>query len=86
MIVEQYVHTLIPQDAQFCPKAEQVSRFVKGLTNLGAAPLDSQLKILKPSGHVRSFADPLTGEIRTIPGKEIVALDCGADLGRIVHF
>ena len=41
MIVEQYVHTLIPQDAQFCPKAEQVSRFVKGLTNLGAAPLDS---------------------------------------------
>jgi hypothetical protein len=84
MIVEQYVHTLIPQDAEFCPKPEQVSRFVDGLTKLRAAPLDAQLKILKPSGRVRSFTDPLTGEIRTIPGKEIVALDSAANLGRVI--
>jgi hypothetical protein len=84
MIVEQYVHTLIPQDVQFCPNPEQVSRFVDGLTKLGAAPLDAKLKILKPSGRVRSFTDPLTGGIRTIPGKEIVALDSAANLGGII--
>ncbi|SRR6266436_1879859 len=84
MIVEQYVHTLIPQDTQFCPKPEQVSRFVDSLTKLGAAPLDAELKILKPSGRVRSFTDPLTGEIRTIPGKEIIALDSAANLGRTI--
>src|SRR5713226_3399320 len=85
MIVEQYLHTLIPQDAQFCPKPEQVSRFVDGLTKLGAAPLDARLKILKPSGRVRSFTDPLTGATRTIPGKEIVALDSAANLGLIIN-
>jgi hypothetical protein len=84
MIVEQYVHTLIPQDAEFCPKPEQVSRFVDGLTKLRAAPLEAQLKILKPSGRVRSFTDPLTGEIRTIPAKEIIALDGVASLGRVI--
>lgn len=84
MIVEQYVHTLIPQNAQFWPKPEQVSRFVDGLTLLGAAPLTAELKILKPSGRVRSFTDPLTGEMRTIPSKEIIALDNAANLGRVI--
>jgi hypothetical protein len=84
MIVEQYVHTLIPQDAQFCPKPERVTQFFDGLTKLGAAPLDAQLKILKPSGRVRSFTDPLTGEIRTIPGKEIVDLDRAANFHPII--
>lgn len=84
MIVEQYVHTLIPQDSQFCPNPEQVRRFVDELSKLRATPLDAKFKILKPSGRVRSFTDPLTGEIRTIPGKEIVALDSAATLDQIV--
>jgi hypothetical protein len=84
MIVEQYVHTLIPQDAQFCPRPQQVRHFVDGLSKLGAAPLNAEFKIGKPSGRVRSFTDPLTGEIRTIPGKEIIALNGAANLNRIV--
>jgi hypothetical protein len=84
MIVEQYVHTLIPQDAQFCPSPEQLTRFVDGLSKLGAAPLDAEFRIIRPSGRVRSFTDPLTGEIRTIPRKETIALDGAANLDRII--
>jgi hypothetical protein len=83
MTVEQYVHTLIPQDAQFCPKSEQVTRFVEGLTKLGAAPLDAEFKIVKPSGRLRSGTHPLTGETITIPGKEIIAVDSSANISRI---
>ena len=84
MIVEQYVHTLIPHDPQFCPRREQVSRFVDGLARLGAAPLDADVKVLKPSGRVRSFTNPFTGETKTIPAKDTVPLDSTADLGRII--
>jgi len=84
MIVEQYVHTLIPQDAQFCPKPEQVRCFVDGLSTLGAAPRNAELKIVKPSGRLRSGTHPLTGEIITIPGKELIAVDSSANISRVV--
>jgi hypothetical protein len=84
MTVEQYVHTLIPHDAQFCPKPEQVKRFIDGLSKLGAAPLDAEFKIVKPSGRHRSGTHPLTGETITIPGKEIIAVDSSANISRIV--
>ena len=70
-----HVHTLISQDAQFCPMPDQVRRFVDGLSRLGAAPPNAELKVVKPSGGVRSFTDPLTGEIRTIPDREFIPLD-----------
>jgi len=84
MIVEQYVHTLIPHDPEFCPKREQVSRFVDDLARLWAAPLDADLTVLKPSGRVRSFRNPFTGETTTIPAKDSVPLDSTAELGRII--
>jgi len=36
-MAEQYVHTLIPKDAQYAPKPEQIIRFCDGLSTLGAA-------------------------------------------------
>src|SRR5215469_7324154 len=84
MIVEQYVHTLIPQDAQFCPQPDRVTRFVDGLSKLGAAPLDAEFKIIKLSGRLRLGTNPVTGETITILGKEIIAVDSSANISSIV--
>jgi hypothetical protein len=50
MIVEQYVHTLIPNDPRFSPTAKQIVHFLEGLSALGAAPLNPELLVLKPIG------------------------------------
>ena len=80
MIIEQYVHTLIPNDDQFAPKPEQITRFLDGLLTLGAAPLSAELLVLKPSGRVRSFTDPMTGEAKFISANDRLTLESTADL------
>jgi hypothetical protein len=85
MIVEQYVHTLIPSDPQFSPTSEQISRFFEGLSALGAAPLNPKLLVLKPSGRLRSFTDPLTGETRSFPANDRVSAESTADLAPTIE-
>ena len=66
-IFEQYAHTLIPKESQFAPQPEQVIGFLDALLALGAAPLDSKISLMKLSGRVRWFTDPLTGERKSFP-------------------
>jgi hypothetical protein len=80
MIVEQYVHTLIPNDPRFSPTAEQIVHFLEGLSALGAAPLNPELLVLKPSGRLRTFSDPMTGETRSFPANDRVTVKSTADL------
>jgi hypothetical protein len=82
---EQYVHTLIPNEAQFVPKPEQVIRFLDGLSALGAAPLNPKLTVMRPSGRVRSFMNPLTGETKSIPANDRVNLESTTDLAPIIE-
>lgn len=79
-MAEQYLHTLIPSDANFVPRPEQVKHFIDALSRLGAEPLNSTLILVKPSGRLRTFTDPITGEPRSIPGNERVVLESTADL------
>jgi hypothetical protein len=73
-MAEQYLHTLIPSDANFAPSPEQVTHFIDSLSRLGAQPLNCKLILVKPSGRVRTVKDPMTGEARSIPAHERAAL------------
>jgi hypothetical protein len=79
-VAEQYVHTLIAKDTQYAPKPEQIIRFCDDLSALGAAPLNPKLSLMKSSGRVRSFTNPLTGETRSIPANDRVSLESTASL------
>jgi hypothetical protein len=79
-MAEQYVHTLIAKDTQYAPTPEQIIRFCEGLSALGAAPLNPKLSLTKPSGRVRSFTNPLTGETKSIPANDRVTLESTASL------
>jgi hypothetical protein len=85
MIIEQYVHTLVPVDPQFSPTSEQVSRFLEGLSALDAAPLNPEVFVLKPSGRLRSFKNPLTGETKSFPAKDRVPLKSIADVASVIE-
>jgi len=85
MIIEQYVHTLIPVEPQFSPTTEQISRFLEGLSALGAAPLNPEVFVLKPSGRLRSFKNPLTGETKSFPAKDRVPLKSIADVASVIE-
>jgi len=84
MIIEQYVHTLIPSDPKFAPTPEQIARFLEELLALGAAPQDSALLVLKHPGRVRSFKHPLTGETKSIPAYDRVALQNASELASAI--
>jgi hypothetical protein len=90
MIIEQYVHTLIPSDPHFVPDPEQVARLLDGLTALGAAPLNPEPLLHRPSGRLRSFRDPLTGETRSFPENDRLKLasnkDVAAALGDLPQY
>ena len=77
---EQYLHTLIPTDPAFVPTSEQVGQFFDGLFTLGAEPLNWKLLLVKPSGRVREFKNPLTGEVKSIPVNDRVPVEHLADL------
>lgn len=85
MIVEQYLHTLIPNDPQFAPSSKQLVHFLDGLSALGAAPLNPKLILLKPSGRMRSFTDPRTGEVKSFPANDRVPLNNTADLASTIE-
>lgn len=85
MVVEQYVHTLIPNEPRFSPTSEQICCFLDGLSALGAAPLNPELLLLKPSGRLRPFTDPLTGETKSFPANDRVNLKNIADLAPTIE-
>ena len=79
-MAEQYLHTLIPPDANFVPSPEQVKHFIDALSRLGAEPMNDRLILVKPSGRLRTFKDPMTGETCSIPANERAVLESTADL------
>lgn len=64
---EQYAHTLLADDLNFVPRPQQVAAFFDALVKIGAAPDRPQLRVMKLSGEVRSFTNPLTGKTTQIP-------------------
>ncbi len=71
---EQYAHTLVPERVNFAPRPQQVSDFFSGLVRLGTAPLEATVEVMKLSGRSRSFTDSITGEARSWPLYDHVAL------------
>jgi hypothetical protein len=69
---------------QFSPTSERVIRFLDGLSALGAAPLNPELMVLKSSGRLRSFIDPLTGETKSFPANDRVPLMSSAELAATI--
>jgi hypothetical protein len=71
---EHYSHLLVPDRPDFAPAPEQVSAFLKGVVEIGSAPLEATTKIAKLSGKVRIGRNAFTGETITIPAREFIAL------------
>lgn len=82
---EQYVHTLIPRDAQFAPDPRQVTRFLDSLTTLRAVPRDARLTVMKPSRRVRWYTDPLTGEKKSFPAYDPASLQATSDVHAVIN-
>lgn len=78
-----YVHTLIPDQVEYAPRAIQVADFFAGLAELGAVPTKARLVIVtsraarlastKKIAH-REGRNPLTGETVVIPGLHLKAV------------
>ena len=77
---EQYLHTLIPTNPAFVPAPEQIVQFLNGLFTLGVEPLNWKLSLVKPSGRVREFKNPVTGEVGSMPVNDRVPVRSPADL------
>jgi hypothetical protein len=77
---EQYVHLLISKDSGFAPEVEQVVRFCDGLAEMGAMPVNPKRFLLRPSGRVRTFTNPLTGEKKSFPVNDAIAFVTTTDL------
>jgi hypothetical protein len=84
-MAEQYVHTLIARDPAFAPAPEQIVAFFDGLANVGASPTSARLILMTPSGRLRFFSDPLTGEKKSFPAHDRVVLVGTADLSPMIR-
>ena len=82
---EQYVHCLIPLEPEFAPAPEQVVSFLDGLSAMEAAPVDSTMVVMKPSGRVRYGTDPLTGEKKISPAQDRTVIGTSADLAHNIE-
>jgi hypothetical protein len=82
---EQYVHMLIAHDPGFAPAPEQIVAFFDGLASIGASPTSPKLILMKPSGRLRFFTDPLTGEKKSFPAHDRVVLGETADLAPLIQ-
>lgn len=58
----EYTHTLVPDRVNFVPDPKQVGTFLSSLVSIGASPLRPAITVSKPSGQLRTFKNPLTGE------------------------
>ena len=82
---EQYLHTLIPGDTRFVPAPGQAVQFLDGLFALRAAPLNWKLILMKPSGRMRQFTNPLTGEVKSVPANDRLTFEKAADLNSAIE-
>ena len=81
---EQYLHTLIPTDPTFVPTPDQIVQFYNGLFTLGAEPLNWKLSLTKPSGRVREFKNPMTGEVKSMPINDRLSVVAPAELVSLI--
>jgi hypothetical protein len=58
----EYTHTLIPNLLNFVPDSSRVIEFLSSLMTSGALPLQPTIMVAKPTGDVRTFNNPATGE------------------------
>jgi hypothetical protein len=79
--VETYIHTLICADSQFAPKPSQVVDFIEwivtegGLDTTSSTAFQPGFRLIKPSGRMRTYKDPWTGEARETPASENLSFD-----------
>src|SRR5215469_4934359 len=87
---EQYVHTLIPDRADFAPQPHLVASFFDKLGALGAAPLQAEVIVLKLSGEFRTGRSPVTGKPVSVPARKLLALGNTTEIpqavGRLEHY
>jgi hypothetical protein len=89
--MEQYIHTLIPVDAEFAPESTQVAGFLSQLASqfefspIPAPGAASQLIVAKPSGRVRWGTNPMTGEKASIPDHDRWNLERFEDIAALIQ-
>lgn len=96
MDFEQYIHTLIAANSLYTPEPSQVADFMSSLVERHGFNTSSSttfrpgLRVVKPSGQMRSIKNAFTGEVVQIPGRDIVSLDDPSDfataLNRLEHY
>jgi hypothetical protein len=91
--MEQYVHLLIPSDADFSPAPQQVAQFIDqvmkspGFELLSGLPWQPGLAVLWPTGKFRIATDPWTGETVTtdVPVLDRVSVTQPADISGLIE-
>jgi hypothetical protein len=90
MDVEQYVHTLIAADSAFVPKPPQLAEFFEGLVTAfhfrltSGAPSRPPLRVVKPTGRLRTALNPLTGETWSFPASDHIGTERLADIPGVI--
>lgn len=88
--VEQYIHTLIPESAEYSPKSSQVVNCIDCLMGsfnfrlVDAPHLMSSLRVLRPGDQVRSYTDPLTGERKSFAVPDVIAVGEAKDIPALI--
>src|SRR5215469_12349526 len=84
--MEQYIHTLISVDSEFCPNCAQVAVFYQQLVSQFMFSLISGqrwlpgLIVTKPSGKLRWGTNPMTGEKISTPERDRLKLERFEDI------
>jgi len=87
----QYVHTLICADPEFAPTAGTIAEFFQTLvTSFGFRivinpPFQSGFMVLKQSDRLRTYTDPMTGEINSFPALDRSIAGAIADIPALIE-
>jgi hypothetical protein len=80
MEFEQYIHTLIAANSNYRPEPLQVAEFMNslveknGFDTASATASRRGIRVVKPSGNMRSYTSALTGETLQSPEFDVVTL------------
>lgn len=77
---ENYIHTLIAISKTFTPSPESIATFYSRILEEGVLGSPAEFSLFKPTGEIREFRNPFTGEVITVPRKSCEGV---ADLGQI---
>jgi hypothetical protein len=84
--MEQYIHTLIAADPAFTPRPRQVAEFFETLVNafdfrvISNTRWQPGLRVMKLGLQTRSAKNVFTGETRTFPVPDQIAIEKTADI------